>query len=283
MKSILTFLNQEIPLFTSWKTKVLLIGFLALFTLAFLLIYAPFNMNQWDEASYLTYITIGAGVLLFSHFILLPILGYKKVKLYGFVLLCLLEVLLISILIDFFLSPTFPTFQEEVEEYLSTLRYVALIIIVPYMILAFYLWFSPRSSILFTREQSNETAPQKNKSNSLLTISGENDKIILAINYRQLLYIKSAGNYVELHYLKGEKPTMELIRMSLKELEGKITDSNIVRTHRSYIINIQHISSYKKTRKGYTILVHYYPEEHLPVSSGYKDFFESALKQNVSH
>jgi DNA-binding LytR/AlgR family response regulator len=121
------------------------------------------------------------------------------------------------------------------------------------------------------------------KGNELLVINGENNKVILAIKYPKLVYIKSAGNYLEMFYLKGEKLTKELVRMSFKELEGKINDPNVIRIHRSYMINTIHISSFKKTKKGYALHMQNCTEEVIPVSSGYKEAFEHILDQRMSH
>src|SRR5690606_17972154 len=101
--------------------------------------------------------------------------------------------------------------------------------------------------------QYNTVEAGTGKGNELLIIDGENHKVILAIKYPQLVYIKSARNYLELFYLKGEVLTKELVRMSFKELEEKINDPNVIRIHRSYMVNTSHISSLKKTKKGYAL------------------------------
>lgn len=59
MNSIDNLLQQEAPYLDSSKNKVLLIAFLAAFTLFFLAVYNPLNMVEWD-GSIVGYVGIGA-------------------------------------------------------------------------------------------------------------------------------------------------------------------------------------------------------------------------------
>lgn len=238
-------------------------------------------MNNWATDFYLGYIFIGGSVLFLTQFVLRPLFGLQKSKVYSLLLWCIFEMLLVTFVIHLFYSPTSPTFLEKLNEYYITLEYVALLIIGPYLLFVWYLGLQHKFSS-FKELEHNSLTPN-DSGNELLTITGENNKVVLAINYNQLLYVKSSGNYLDIYYLKGETASKELVRISLKELEAKITDSNIVRIHRSYMVNKHKISSFKKTRKGYKLIVQHAPEEILPVSLGYKDKFEEALELKVSH
>ncbi|GAA3562960.1 hypothetical protein GCM10022395_11960 [Snuella lapsa] len=123
----------------------------------------------------------------------------------------------------------------------------------------------------------------KVNTNKLITITEESGKVSLAIKPNQLVYVKSAGNYLELFYLKGDKLAKELIRGSVKNFEAKIADNTIIRTHRSYLVNLQHLSSFKKTRKGYALTIQHVPNEIIPISPSYKLGFEDALKNRGTH
>ena len=278
--SSINILQREAPYLDSSRNKLLLIAFLAIFTLIFLTVYNPFNMNQWGGSS-LGYVSIGMAVLLSSQFLLRPIFKTQRFKWYQLILWGAAEILLISYLIYLIYGPVLITFGEKVDEYLLTLKYVCLIILCPYLFFIWYLALKHKFSS-FKKLDPNSLSPSST-GNALLTITGENNKVILAINYNRLLYIKSSGNYLDIYYLKGETASKELVRVSLKELESKITDSSIVRIHRSYMVNKHKISSFKKTRKGYQLLVQHAPEKILPVSLGYKDKFEEALEIKVSH
>jgi len=281
MDRIISIIKQDLPYLDSSRSKFLLIGFLSLFIFIFLTVYAPFNMSQWGESHYLGYVCIGTGVLLLTQFVLRPLLGFKKIKVSSLILLGFIEVLLITLGIYLAYSPPLETFTEKLHEFYRTARYIVLIMVGPYLLFIWYLGLSHKFSS-FKKMEYNSSSPT-NTGNELLTITGENNKVLLALNYDQLLYVKSSGNYLDIYYLKGDIASKELVRVSLKELEAKITDSSIVRIHRSYMVNKHKISSFKKTRKGYKLLVQHAPEEILPVSLGYKDKFEEALELKTSH
>lgn len=238
-------------------------------------------MIEWGGSN-LGYVFIGTAVLLLSQFLFRPILGVQKFKFYQFVLWAICEILVITFLVYLAYGPEFATFSEKVDEYFLTLKFVCLIILCPYILFVWYLAFRQKFSS-YKKVAHNSLSIDPNRGNELLTITGGNKKVLLAINYDQLLYVKSSGNYLDIYYLKGETASKELVRLSLKELEAKITDSSIVRIHRSYMVNKHKISSFKKTRKGYKLLVQHAPEEILPVSLGYKDKFEEALELKASH
>jgi hypothetical protein len=273
--------QQKITFLASTKGKLMLVGFLALFILLFLVIYTPFDMSQEARDAFLGYVLVGVCLLLFSQFVLRPFFRLQHFTLYSLILWCYFEVLLITYCIYLVYSPSFPTISEKFAEYYLTFEYVALVMPGPYLLFVLYLGLQDRVST-FQKVSQNQTHTERYKANDLLTLTGENEKVILAIKYHQLLYVKSSGNYLDIFYLKGNATTKEVVRMSLKDLEGKINNPNIIRTHRSYIVNKKHIASFKRTRKGYALMVQNIPSEQLPVSSGYKDNFEDVLQLKIS-
>ena len=282
MKRITKLINQEIPYLDKTKNKLILIGFICLYSYIFIKIYDPYDINEWGKTYYLEFVLLGLGVLLVSQFILRPLFKIKRFKVYSLMLWGLMEMLLIAAVFELVYSPPINSFQEQIVEYLITVKQIVLVVVVPYTL---FLWYTQIQLKLSSYKQlrPNTVATNDDKGNDLLVINGENNKVLLAIKYPKLLYIKSAGNYLELFYLTGEKLTRELVRMSFKELEGKINDPNVIRIHRSYMINTIHISSLKKTKKGYALRIQNIPDEVIPVSSGYKEVFEESLEQGRSH
>lgn len=276
MKTIKEILNQSFPYLDSFKNKFLLIGAIGLYSAFFLSVYIPFNIDQWGSNPYWKYVLLGIVVISISQFVLRPIFGLKTFKYYSLILWGLFEMLLMASALHFVYALPLDALNDSIYDYLDTIKIVCLVAIVPYGIIVTYLAIKEKFSS-FKKLEQNSLLPS-DTSNELLTISGENNKVVLAINYNQLLYIKSSGNYLDIYYLKGEKASKELVRLSLKELETKILDSSIVRIHRSYMVNKHKISSFKKTRKGYKLIVQHAPGEILPVSIGYKDKFEEALE-----
>ncbi len=276
------FLKQDFTLLDSRINKLILIGFIGLYSAFFLSVYTPFNINQWGSNYYFRYVLLGITIVSISQFVLRPIFGLKTFKYYSLILWGLFEMFIMASALHVLYAIPFDTISDKVYDYLHTIWIVNLVAAVPYVLVIMYLLFRKKISD-FKDIEKNTFGANTAKSNKLLTITGENDKVVLAIKYHQLLCVKSAGNYLEFFYLKGEKLAKELVRARLKELEKKIVDTNVVKVHRSYMVNVRHIASLKKTKKSYELIVQHIPDIVIPVSTGFKGSFEEALEQKVSH
>lgn len=276
MANLGKFLTKQIFPLHLFKNRLLLTVFISFYALIFINVYDPFNIKIWDQYRHFPFIGIGILILTQSafHFIFKSF----RTKLYSILLYCIIEVLIISIIFYILEGHPYVTFKEILNEYTTTLKHVGLIIVVPYLIGLWYLDLRYKMSEL--NDKIRTISVDENK---LISIADENGTLKMAIKPDKLLYVKSAGNYLELFYLKGGELAKELIRGSIKEFESKITKSKIIRIHRSYIVNLQYLTSLKKTRKGYVLRLENVPNENIPISSSYKQIFEDTIKKDVSH
>lgn len=73
-------------------------------------------------------------------------------------------------------------------------------------------------------------------------------------NIHSILYLKSEGNYVEVHICADGKKEMKLYRMTLKEFETILAlHSQFVRCKKWYIVNMHKVSSYKGNSEGMSL------------------------------
>jgi DNA-binding LytR/AlgR family response regulator len=93
------------------------------------------------------------------------------------------------------------------------------------------------------------------------------EKLILAID--NILYIKSADNYVEILHIENGEPTKTLIRNTIKNFETDFKDLPIIRCHRSFMINTKKIESARKTSSGFDVKINHISETIIPVSRSY--------------
>lgn len=274
MKALINIFVQKAPYLDSTRNKLLHISFLAAFTAIFLSVYSPFNMSEWG-GNILGYVVIGSSVSLISQFLLRPILGLSQLKLYQMLLLAAFEFILITFFLYLIYGVEYIETSQKLGEYAVTLKFVCLILAGPYFL---SIWF------LASKHKDDKLVKGKtHNTQELLTIKSDNNKIVLAIRYDQILYVKSSGNYVDIYHLKGEKVSKELVRISLKELELNIENPNILRVHRSSLVNKNMISSFKKNRKGYDLVVKHISDETVSVSSGYKESFEESMLLKLAH
>jgi len=100
-----------------------------------------------------------------------------------------------------------------------------------------------------------------------LTSDNENDNIRILVS--EVVYIKSADNYVEVGYMEDKEFKKRMIRNTLKNIEKQLKEfNNFVRTHRSSIVNIQYIKKLNKNFNSYWLTLENI-EETIPVSRQY--------------
>ena len=86
------------------------------------------------------------------------------------------------------------------------------------------------------------------------------------VRVADIVYLESAGEYVQLH-IEGNSTITTLFR--LKNMETALPQGSFLRVHRSYIVNLKRISSYTKGR------IFLDNGEYIPLGENYKErFFE---------
>ncbi|MCI5058910.1 MAG: LytTR family DNA-binding domain-containing protein [Flavobacteriales bacterium] len=92
------------------------------------------------------------------------------------------------------------------------------------------------------------------------------------IDYNDILFAKASGSYAELYLLDGSKRTLS---QGLKFIEREYQSKFSFKTHRSYLINLQHIVSYKIEKdKGMVTLK---GGHEIPISRERKEAFKMSV------
>lgn len=93
---------------------------------------------------------------------------------------------------------------------------------------------------------------------------------MVRINFSDILYVEGMKEYVRIH-LTGQKPVMALLSMKL--LEEKLPGNRFMRVHRSYIVNLEKVSTVQRFRIVFDNV-------RIPVSENYKEKFQNYLDSN---
>ena len=97
----------------------------------------------------------------------------------------------------------------------------------------------------------------------------ENESDNIRLHVSEIIFVKSADNYVEIGFHEGGKVRKKLIRNTLKNIEKQLKEfNNFVRTHRSCIVNIQYIKKLNKNFSTYWLSLDD-SQETIPVSRQY--------------
>lgn len=274
---MIDFLKQPFHLLDRRQNRILLVIVIGIYVILFMNLYLPFNVDRWyGHASIPLFVIlssfgiIGMVVLAISQLVIREVLNIRTVKVYAMVLWFLVELILLTLTMYFIYGDLSLSDSDRIHEVLLTLRYTLLVIIIPYAGVLFY---------LFTTQKGESVDRLMTASNHLVNLMDENGELHLAIDLENLLFLRSADNYVAVYFKKDDKVKKELVRTTLKRLETELDEFPIRRCHRSYMVNIKNISISMKSQKGLTLAIRDYPEETLPVSKNYKPFFIRLLKE----
>ena len=116
---------------------------------------------------------------------------------------------------------------------------------------------------------SEENAEGNVEDDGVLSVHA--DRKTHLVKMSNIVYAESAGEYVRLHLADGTK-LVTLFR--LKNMESSLQSSQFMRVHRSYIINLSHITGYTKGR------VFLSNDDYVPIGENYKEQF-TAYMNNV--
>ncbi len=94
------------------------------------------------------------------------------------------------------------------------------------------------------------------------------DKKIYKFYFKDIFFIEGSGNYVKIH---TENATPLMVLEKLSDLEDKLPQSQFIRVHKSYIINLTQIQQ----MHGNVIK---FKNKEVPISATYKQNFETYIR-----
>jgi len=107
-------------------------------------------------------------------------------------------------------------------------------------------------------------------------IHKQKDKLVLrlqegyqVVNFDNLVYCKSDKGYTTFYLLNGKS---YMASKPIKEFEGQLSHDKFIRTHQSYVVNMDYVDKYDKN--GYIFLK---TGEKIPVSTRKKEEFVARL------
>jgi len=103
---------------------------------------------------------------------------------------------------------------------------------------------------------------------SQVFLASDNGKDEIRVAIPDLLVVDSEGNYITVTYLLDGKPQTSLLRNTLSYAEKVVSSyPEIFKCHRSYLVNLNHITKINGNSQGYRLVVPGVPTE-IPVSRG---------------
>jgi DNA-binding LytR/AlgR family response regulator len=132
-------------------------------------------------------------------------------------------------------------------------------------------------------EEFNDVISKSNEVNINLEPIEDQMKIVIPSQYAQenlelfavdLLFIRTADNYIEVHFKKEDVVQKCLLRNTLKAVESILRDASLFRCHKSYLVNLNHVNHVSGNAQGYKLHLKF-TNEVIPVSRSNNDFLKS--------
>jgi hypothetical protein len=287
--------EKEIPeYFTDRRNIVSFVLFTAIFALVFINIYAPFGVDSWlnvTDFQLFFYssivILIGMLVIAISRF-MMYLLSRKKSIRYGEYALWIFGEILSMAFVYALIQRFYLQGQKDFMEIMrNTVRITSFIILLPYVIYWLYLSFKEKYTLLekmsigFPGNSENAIERKNTGTWSMIPFRDEKGILRFSLKREDLLYLEAADNYVLIHYLDGDKQLKYMIRTTLKRIEHELPSKNLVRCHRSFMINIDHVRTIRKEKEGLIIKFESPVNTTVPISKTYLDVFIRKLSATV--
>ena len=128
------------------------------------------------------------------------------------------------------------------ESLFTSMKIVFLILCYPYILLAMLRIIANYKGDL---DERNEL-PQ----GTLVKFYDEHHRLKLTIDPSAILFINAESNYVKIHYKESGRVKEFLLRNSMKSVETMVGHHGLVRCHRSYFVNPNHVSVLSRNRDG---------------------------------
>jgi len=282
-------LFRKLPKYLLTKqNQTTMVLFVSIFAIIFINIFKPFGSEEWmtkgkfTATQYLLWstilVTMGMSIVAISRVIMYH---YSKkptqnITIFSYALWVVVELALLSgaFTILALITSYGGDERDPFEIYKNALSNTFFILFIPYIIYIMYLSYQDKNAKLRTIMEENIG----NKATSFISFHDDRGILQLTVAKENLLYIESADNYISIWYLKNGQLKKQLVRTTLKETSNQLADTSVVRTHRSFMINIDKIKVLRREKENLFIELDYPGLKDIPVS---KTYGEELLKRLV--
>lgn len=101
----------------------------------------------------------------------------------------------------------------------------------------------------------------------------KSDYKLIKIDLKDLIYVEGLKDYLKFYTVNSEKPILTL--KSMRSLEEELPKRHFMRVHRSFIVNLEKITTIERNRIVFG-------DKYIPVSEKYKEEFQKFIKADFS-
>lgn len=267
-----------------------MILFTTVYSLVFINIFRPFNSETWipnnNSTNYLMYsslmVLVGMVVVSLSRVVMGLVVKKVQLTFPDYVLWLVSDAVVLSIFyvfiaykvgfVDNYLNdnPGLTLWEVIFAIFRKSIANTVWMLLIPYTISLLFL------DNQYLRSRLKDMGNRGPESNTV-HLKDEKGEIRLSINIENILYVESADNYVTIKYINNDKIVDFLLRTNLKKLSDDLRDTPIQRCHRSFMINLLHVTSLKKDQTEFVIQFDTTSIKDITVSKSYQDSIMEAF------
>lgn len=293
-------LNQKFPCNTSWKSHFFsALGF-GLFITVFLLIFKPFHLDTLPTKR-LLFLCGMYGLVTFACIFIVALIGptlfptFFKEETWttGKQILIIAIIVMLIGLSNYLLAHSLTGSDQSFRNFLWYQGITLLIGLLPITIFTLLKWnrllrkFEEQAAALEKRLQE-KLEPEKKPEAPNLPDEKKNDLTVIELNGdyhgerivlppEDLYFIVAANNYIKVYFIKKEKVSYSILRMTMKKAEEVLQPwPGFFRCHRAYIVNLDKVQHVEGNAQGYRLRLNGV-EEAIPVSRNLNSEFSDKL------
>lgn len=277
--------NKELPSYLLEKNNVVrMILFTTVYSLVFINVFKPFNSETWipnnSSTNYIMYssimVLVGMVVISLSRVIMNYIVKKVQLTFPDYIIWLVSDAVVLSIFYVFIAykvgfvgnylkdNPDMSLWEAIFDIFRKATANTVWMLLIPYTISLLFL------DNQYTKNRLKELGNRAFESN-IIHLKDEKGEIRLSINIENVLYAESADNYVIVKYINNDTLVDFLLRTNLKKLSEDLRDTPLQRCHRSYMINMLHVTSLKKDQTEFTIQFDTTSIKDITVSKSYQE------------
>lgn len=278
--------NSPIPHFLTHKRNIVkLVLFTAAFALVFINVYSPFGVDVWFHVTkwqLLFYsslvILTGVLVIVISRIIMYYVSRKKDINYWQYLGWVLAEIAFMSLFYTFYVKYILHDRRYFPDLWKASIQNTALVLLLPYSVSWLYFSYLDKKSKLAELAQGQ---PVNDTSKQMMPFADEKGVLRFSVKKENLLYLEASDNYVNIYYLNGERVSRFILRNSLRTLEEELKSTDIVRCHRSYMVNSEKVKVIRRDKDGVRLELDAASAMDIPVTKTYLDNVMSAFSHTA--
>lgn len=265
------------------RNLIIMVLFVSIFAIIFINIFKPFESEQWIDSkgySQTWYFLWSSFLVLLGMLVVAAsrVVMYKysqkpthDITIIKYILWVFVELLMLAGAFTILAIITSANgnislnSEDPLVIYMQALQNTVFIMFIPYLISIMFFSYQEKTAKL--KELMNENIGFKGS--SLISFRDERGVLQLSVAKENLLYVESADNYICIWYIKNDQLKKQLMRITMKEISIQLADTNIVRCHRSYMVNLDLVKVMRREKENLFLELGYPNIKEIPISKTY--------------